>query len=393
MSEVLRIEKLRIVLGGQNVLRDASLGVPAGAVHGLVGESGAGKTVIGKAVLGILPSAARIAGGNIRFETQDVTHLSERARRTLLGRGIAMIPQDPMSSLNPAFRIGSQIADVLRLHLGMSARAARARVLELLHQVHIRQPERVLRQYPHELSGGMRQRVLIAIAFACRPRLIVADEPSTALDVTVQRQVLRLIKELQAQENTAVLFITHDLGVVAKICDTMTVLHGGRVLEDGPVAACFERPSHPYTRALMAATPRHDRPADELRPVPASLTRELAAEAAAWDRDQGPIAASAATPCCSPGVALRTAPSRSRPYRRPAMSTSTIVQAQLVWMAAIVLRAPLTFVNDQLKAPIVPLQTSPLATKGCCVASRQAPNESSAAASTEMRCSKADRDG
>ncbi|MGD9535618.1 MAG: ABC transporter ATP-binding protein [Alphaproteobacteria bacterium] len=287
MSEILRIEKLRIVLGGQHVLRDASLGVPAGTVHGLVGESGAGKTMIGKAVLGILPSAARITGGSIRFETQDIALLGERARRSLLGRAIAMIPQDPMSSLNPTFRIGSQIADVLRLHLGMSAKAARARALELLHQVYIREPERVLRQYPHELSGGMRQRVLIAIAFACRPRLIVADEPSTALDVTVQRQVLRLIKELQAQENTAVLLITHDLGVVAKICDTMTVLHGGRVLEDGPVAACFERPSHPYTRALMAVTPRYDRPADELRPVPDSLSRELMAEDAAWDRDHG----------------------------------------------------------------------------------------------------------
>jgi peptide/nickel transport system ATP-binding protein len=287
MTEILRAERLRIALGGQNVLRDVSLRVAAGTVHGLVGESGAGKTMIGKAVLGILPSSARITGGTIWFETQDITRLPERARRALLGRGIAMIPQDPMASLNPVFRIGAQIADVLRLHLGMSARAARTRALELLHQVRLREPERVLRLYPHELSGGMRQRVLIAIAFACRPRLIVADEPSTALDVTVQRQVLRLIKELQAQENTAVLFITHDLGVVSKICDTMTVLHGGRVLEDGPVAACFDRPSHPYTRALMAATPRYDRPADELRPVPAALAQELMAEAEAWDRRHG----------------------------------------------------------------------------------------------------------
>lgn len=287
MTETLRIDALRISIGGQAVVRDASLRVQAGRVHGLVGESGAGKTMIARAVLGILPSAARLRDGTIWFEGADITRLAEAPRRALLGRGIAMVPQDPMMALNPAFRIERQIVDVLRHHLGMDRKAAHARALELLHQVHIRAPERVLRQFPHELSGGMRQRVLIAIAFACRPRLIVADEPSTALDVTVQRQVLRLIAELQARESTAVLFVTHNLGVVAKICDTMTVLHAGRVVEEGPVADCFARPSHPYTRALMAATPRYDRPAATLSPVPEELSRALMAEAAAWDEAHG----------------------------------------------------------------------------------------------------------
>ena len=260
-----------------------SLDIAPGEVHGLVGESGAGKTMIGKVILGIQPSGARITGGSVRFDGRDITHLPERDRRRLMGRGLGLIPQDPMTSLNPAYRIGGQIADVLRLHLGMDRAAAAARVLELLGDVHIRAPERVMRQYPHELSGGMRQRVSIAIAFACRPKLIVADEPTTALDVTVQRQVLALIKQMQAQEGASILFVTHDLGVVAKICDRVTVLHGGRVLEAGDTRAIVEAPRHDYTRALMAATPRHDRPGDLLQPVPEALTARLNAEALAYD--------------------------------------------------------------------------------------------------------------
>jgi peptide/nickel transport system ATP-binding protein len=188
-----------------------------------------------------------------------------------------------MTALNPAFRIGEQITDVLRLHMGLDKTAARARALALLNDVHIRAPERVLRQYPHELSGGMRQRVLIAIAFSCQPKLIIADEPTTALDVTVQRQVLGLIKALQAERGTALLFITHDLGVVAKLCDRITVLHDGRVLEQGAVAEVFAAPKHAYTSALMKATPRYDRPGDALQPVPTTLTETLNAEAKAYD--------------------------------------------------------------------------------------------------------------
>ena len=220
------------------------------------------------------------------FDGRDITHLDEADRRRLMGRGLALIPQDPMTSLNPAYRIGRQITDVLRLHLGMGRAAARTRARELLDDVHIRAPDRVLRQYPHELSGGMRQRVLIAIAFACRPKLIIADEPTTALDVTVQRQVLALIKRMQAQEGASILFVTHDLGVVAKICDQVTVLHGGRVLERGDTRRIVEAPRHAYTRALMAATPRHDRPGELLRPVPEALAARLDEETLAFDAAQ-----------------------------------------------------------------------------------------------------------
>ncbi|MDE0716404.1 MAG: ABC transporter ATP-binding protein [Rhodospirillaceae bacterium] len=292
---ILSVRNLHLAVAGRHrdtpILRDVSLDIIPGEVHGLVGESGAGKTMIGKVILGIQPSRAVITGGSVRFDGRDITHLQERERRSLMGRGLGLIPQDPMTSLNPAYRIGGQVADVLRLHLGMDRAAARARALELLDDVHIREPERVLRQYPHELSGGMRQRVLIAIAFACRPKLIVADEPTTALDVTVQRQVLALIKEMQAQEGASILFVTHDLGVVAKICDRVTVLHGGRVLEAGDTRRIVERPQHDYTKALMAATPRHDRPGDLLRPVPEALTARLNEEALAYDAAPGAMGA------------------------------------------------------------------------------------------------------
>ncbi len=289
---ILSVRDLRLAIAGRRtptpILRGVSLDIAPGEVHGLVGESGAGKTTIGKVILGIQPSQARVTGGSVLFDGRDITHLPERERRGLMGRGMGLIPQDPMTSLNPAYRIGAQIADVLRLHLGLDRSAAGSRALELLNDVHIRAPERVLRQYPHELSGGMRQRVLIAVAFACRPKLIVADEPTTALDVTVQRQVLALIKRMQAQEGASILFVTHDLGVVAKICDRVTVLHGGRVLETGDTRRIVEAPGHDYTRALIAATPRHDRPGDLLRPVPEALTARLDAEALAYDAARAP---------------------------------------------------------------------------------------------------------
>ena len=287
---ILSVRDLHLAIAGRRrhtpILRGVSLSIEPGEVHGLVGESGAGKTMIGRVILGIQPSRARIVRGSVVFDGRDITHLDETDRRRLMGRGLALIPQDPMTSLNPAWQIGRQITDVLRLHLGMGRTAARARARELLDDVHIRAPDRVLRQYPHELSGGMRQRVLIAIAFACRPKLIIADEPTMALDVTVQRQVLALIKRMQAQEGASILFVTHDLGVVAKICDQVTVLHGGRVLETGDTRRIVEAPRHAYTRALMAATPRHDRPGELLRPVPEALAARLHEEALAFDAAQ-----------------------------------------------------------------------------------------------------------
>ncbi len=273
------------------ILRDVSLSVHAGEVHGLVGESGAGKSMIGKALLGILPGPIRIVGGSIRFLGRELVGMSDRNYRRILGRDIALIPQDPLSSLNPSRRIESQISDVMRLHLGLSASQARQRALQLLAEVHIREPEAVLRRYPHELSGGMRQRVLIAVAFACEPKLIIADEPTTALDVTVQKQILRLIREMQHRRGTAILFVTHDLGVVAKICGTVSVLHSGMVVEQASIEKIFADPEHAMTRALFAATPRYDRPVDQLHPVPVEVVDEMKRRARQFDIERlGPVA-------------------------------------------------------------------------------------------------------
>jgi peptide/nickel transport system ATP-binding protein len=260
------------------ILRDVSLSVGRGETHGVVGESGAGKSTIGKAVLGMLPRAVRVTGGEIRFEGQNLLTMPNAALRRLISEKIALIPQDPMTALNPSRRIEGQLTDGLRLTRGLGARPAREIALRLLNEVYIREPERVLRSFPHELSGGMRQRVLIAAAFALEPALIIADEPTTALDVTVQKQILRLIRNMQTAHRTAVIFITHDLGVVAQICDFVTLLFDGRVIEASAAAQMVEAPTHPYTRALLAACPRYDRPEAGLRPIPAEVIAHLRTE-------------------------------------------------------------------------------------------------------------------
>ncbi|MBR0842153.1 ABC transporter ATP-binding protein [Bradyrhizobium liaoningense] len=284
MTPTLQVQGLRVAIGASNVLRGVTLELQPREVRGLVGESGAGKSMLGRAVLGLLPANATITSGSIAFEGVDLLAMGEAERRKLLGRRIALIPQDPMTSLNPVKRVGAQIERLLRHHLGLSRRAAFARAAELLAEVAIRDPLRVLSLYPHEISGGMRQRVLIAMAFACDPALVIADEPTTALDVTVQRQVLQLVERLRQRHGSAVLMVTHDLGVVAKICRSMTVLHAGRVLEDGDTADVLARPRHAYTRALLAATPRADRPAAALRPVPPDLIEQLWSEAHRLDQ-------------------------------------------------------------------------------------------------------------
>ena len=262
------------------ILHDVSLEVGRGETCGLVGESGAGKSTIAKAILGILPRTVRVTGGAVRFEGVDLMTMPTDARRRLIGERIALIPQDPLTALNPSRRIEAQLTDGLRLQRGLDARAARARGLALLDEVQIQGPARVLRCFPHELSGGMRQRVLIASAFALEPRLIVADEPTTALDVTVQKQILRLIRAMQTAHGTAVLFVTHDLGVVAQICDSVTLLFGGRVVEAGRTADLLTTPGRPYTRALIEASPRYDRPDAGLRPIPDEVVAGLRAELA-----------------------------------------------------------------------------------------------------------------
>jgi len=292
MSACLDIANLSAVLpNGQRVLRSVSLSVQPGEVRALVGESGAGKTMIGKAVLGVLPSSVRIVEGDMRLEGEDLGKLQPKTRRTLIGARTALIPQDPLTALNPSRRIGPQMTDRLVRILGWGGEKADQRVRQLLDEVQIRDPDRVLKCYPHELSGGMRQRVLIAAAFAAEPRLIVADEPTTALDVTVQKQILRLIAALQREHGTAILFVTHDLGVVAKISQEVSVLYAGKVVEEADTAALFASPQHPYTRALMAATPRYTDPFASLKPVDeavlAGLAAEIAAADQAWRRPHG----------------------------------------------------------------------------------------------------------
>ena len=275
---------LRLRGGGERLLRQVSIAVQPGEVHGLVGESGAGKSLIGRAIFGILPHAIEVIEGAVRIGAVDLLGLSERARRKRVGASAALIPQDPLTALNPSKRIAAQMTDKLTAILGLSPREARERALGLLEEVQIADPARVFNSYPHELSGGMRQRVLIAAAFAAEPKLIVADEPTTALDVTVQKQILQLIAGMQRRHGTALLFVTHNLGVVAKICQRVSVLYGGKVVETADAAALFAKPTHAYTRALLAATPRYDRPDASLLPVQAEVIEALAREIAESDR-------------------------------------------------------------------------------------------------------------
>lgn len=288
MSGYLSIRNLTVKLGsGATILRSVSLKVAAGQVHGLVGESGAGKSMIGKAVLGILPRALRITSGDIWLDGVNLMTLSAADRRKRIGATAALIPQDPLTALNPSRRIGPQITRRLVDILGWDKKGAADRALDLLGEVHIPDPARVMRSYPHELSGGMRQRILIASAFAAEPKLIIADEPTTALDVTVQKQILRLIAEMQERHNTALLFVTHDLGVVSKVCDTLSVLYAGKVVEEARMRRFFMHPIHPYSAALLAATPTYTDPDDSLTPVPVAVIEAVEQEVLQHDRRAG----------------------------------------------------------------------------------------------------------
>jgi len=284
-NSILSISDLsaRSELDHRLILRGVSIGVAPGETMGLVGESGAGKSTIAKALLGILPRTVRITSGRIVFDGRDLRNLPERELNQIFGDQIALIPQDPLTALNPGRRIEGQLTDGLRLRRNLPWRQARLRALELLDEVQIRDPERVMRAFPHELSGGMRQRILIAAAFALEPKLIIADEPTTALDVTVQKQVLRLMRHLQASHHTAIVFVTHDIGVVAQICDRVTLLFEGRVVESGTTAEILAAPKQPYTKALIAAGPRYDRPETGLKPVPDSVINMLRADIIASD--------------------------------------------------------------------------------------------------------------
>ena len=234
-----------------------SYDVGAGETLAVVGESGCGKSVTALSILRLVPSPpGRIVGGAIRFDGTDLLSLSEAEMRRIRGNAVSMIFQEPMTSLNPVLSVARQIGETLRLHQGLDARAAEQRAVEMLRLVRIAEPERRARQYPHELSGGMRQRVMIAMALACHPKLLIADEPTTALDVTIQAQILDLMRELKTRIGAAIILITHDLGVVAEMAQRVIVMYAGRKVEEAPVRDLFRRPRHPYTLGLLASVPR-----------------------------------------------------------------------------------------------------------------------------------------
>lgn len=256
-GELLSVRGLTVAYGegegATEVVHGVDLDVAPGEIVGLVGESGSGKSQTAFSVLGILPEGGRVTRGSVTIQGREVLDLPAKERRALRGRVAAYVPQEPMSNLDPTFTIGSQLEEPMRVVLGLSKAQARARAVELLRQVEIKDPERVLRLYPHEISGGMAQRVLIAGAMSCDPELLVADEPTTALDVTVQAEVLNLLRRLQAERGLGVLLVTHNLGVVADLCDRVAVMQAGRIVETGPVEEVFAHPQDPYTRTLLDA--------------------------------------------------------------------------------------------------------------------------------------------
>ncbi|EQA7376900.1 ABC transporter ATP-binding protein [Klebsiella aerogenes] len=275
-NRVLTIDNVRLsfpVYQGQvNVLNNISLHIDRGEIVGVVGESGSGKSVTAMLAMRLLPGGSyHIHSGAITLMGHDMLNLTEKTLRDIRGSKVAMIFQEPMTALNPTRRIGKQMADVIRQHRPMSLREARARAVELLADMQIADPQSVLKRYPFELSGGMRQRVMIAIAFSCEPDLLIADEPTTALDVTVQRQVLRLLKQKARATGTAVLFISHDMAVVSQVCDRLYVMYAGAVIESGNTGEVLQQPQHPYSIGLLNSTPDKGEPRTPLRSIPGTV--------------------------------------------------------------------------------------------------------------------------
>lgn len=257
--------------GAVKAVDDVSLVVRRGEVLGLVGESGCGKSVTSLSVMRLVSQPGRIVSGRVVFDTEDLLQLPESRMVDIRGNRISMIFQQPQSSLNPVFRVGEQLTEVLHLHQEISKEEGQKRAVDLLRMVGIPEPEARARAYPHELSGGMAQRVMIAMALACVPELLIADEPTTALDVTIQAQILDLMRNLRSQMNTAIILITHDLGVVAEMCDRVNVMYAGRIVEEAPVDELFAAPKHPYTAALIGSTPVLGQVDKELTTIPGSV--------------------------------------------------------------------------------------------------------------------------
>ncbi|MBS0447833.1 MAG: ATP-binding cassette domain-containing protein [Proteobacteria bacterium] len=272
---LLEVQDLNVEFGAFRAVDNVSLHVDAGEVLGIVGESGSGKSVSALALMGLIDEPGRVRAARLAFDGRDLLAMPLKERRAMLGRDIAMIFQDPMASLNPCFTVAFQLVEALRLHERGSAKALRARALELLRAVEIPDAERRLDAYPHQLSGGMSQRVMVAMALACNPRLLIADEPTTALDVTIQAQMLALLMKLQRERGMALVLITHDLGVVAEVAQRVLVMYAGEVVETAGVPQIFDAPRHPYTEALLAALPEHNLGRRRLRSMPGMVPGAL----------------------------------------------------------------------------------------------------------------------
>jgi len=271
---MLQIRNLTVAFGPAarpvRAVSDVDLSIGAGEIVGIAGESGSGKTTLCAAIVRNLPRTARVSG-DIRFDGRSIHAMSASELRQLRGREVSMILQNPMTSLDPLFTIGNQLGEVLATRCGVSSTQLREREVELLRSVHMTAPEERLRHYPHELSGGMRQRVLIAMAGSTAPKLLLADEPTTALDATIQEEILVLFRELRDRRGTAIAIVTHDLGVIRRICDRIVIMYAGRIVEEGPVAAVFGAPRHPYTRALLASVPVLDGDRVQLKSIPGQV--------------------------------------------------------------------------------------------------------------------------
>ena len=277
-ASILEVRNLRIEFrtrrGTLVAVDDASFSIAPGEVLGVVGESGAGKSITGTAIIGLLEPPGHIAAGEIRLEGERIDNLPYEAMRRIRGRRIGAIFQDPLTSLNPLYTVGEQLVETIRTHLDFGAAEARERALGLLREVGIPAPEARIDQYPHQFSGGMRQRVVIALALCAEPRLIIADEPTTALDVSIQAQIIQLLKRLARDHGTAVMLITHDMGVIAETADRVAVMYAGRIAEIGPVRDVVQRPNHPYTKGLMGSIPTLDLDSDtRLVQIPGSMPR------------------------------------------------------------------------------------------------------------------------
>ncbi len=289
LLEVRALETVFVLPGGTARAVDrVSFDVDAGRVLGLVGESGCGKSMTALSVMRLVPPPGHIAGGQVRLDGRDLLALSEREMRRVRGTSVAMIFQEPMTSLNPVFTVGMQVTEGLRVHRGLGRRAARARAIELLTEVGIADPARRAAEYPHQLSGGMRQRVMIAMAIACEPRILIADEPTTALDVTIQADILDLLHTLRERHGMGLLLITHDLGVVAERADDVAIMYAGRIVEQAPVLEIFDHPRHPYTQALFRSMPGMGKRQARLETIPGQVPDLLRLPGGCAFRDRCP---------------------------------------------------------------------------------------------------------